>query len=149
VGYGAPVDVAPATPADLPAVRELLLACDLRIEDVGGEGQHFLLAREGGNLLGCIGLEIHGEAGLLRSFAVAPAARRRGIGAVLNDAALGLARSLSVRDLFILTTTVRERALRDGFVDVPREEVPEAIRAGPQFRGLCSATAACMRRRLL
>ena len=148
MGYGAPVYVAPATPADLPAVRELLLACDLRIEDVGGEGQHFLLAREGGNLLGCIGLEIHGEAGLLRSFAVAPAARRRGIGAVLNDAALRLARSLSVRDLFILTTTVRERALRDGFVDVPREEVPEAIRAGPQFRGLCSATAACMRRRL-
>jgi amino-acid N-acetyltransferase len=142
------VDVAPATPVDLPAVRELLLACDLRVEDVGGEGQHFLLAREGGNLLGCIGLEIHGEAGLLRSFAVAPAARRRGIGAVLNEAALRLARSLSVRDLYLLTTTVRERALRDGFVDVPREEVPETIRAGPQFQGLCPAAAACMRRRI-
>ncbi|MEI6226024.1 MAG: GNAT family N-acetyltransferase [Deltaproteobacteria bacterium] len=142
------MDVASATPADLPAVRELLLACDLRIEDVGGEGQHFLLAREGRDLLGCIGLEIHGEAGLLRSFAVAPAARRRGIGAVLNQAAIALARSFSVRDLYVLTTTVRERALRDGFVDVPREEVPEAIRAGPQFQGLCSATAACMRRRL-
>ena len=130
MGYGAPVDVAPATPADLPAVRELLLA------------------REGRDLLGCIGLEIHGEAGLLRSFVVAPAARRRGIGAVLNQAAIALARSFSVRDLYVLTTTVRERALRDGFVDVPREEVPEAIRAGPQFQGLCSATAACMRRRL-
>jgi amino-acid N-acetyltransferase len=139
------VDVASATPADRPAVRDLLLASDLRVEDLGGEGQHFLLAREGGNLVGCIGLEVHGEAGLLRSFAVAPAARRRGIGAALNEAALRLARSLSVRELYILTTTVRERALRDGFVDVPREEVPEAIRAGPQFRGLCPATAACMR----
>jgi amino-acid N-acetyltransferase len=148
VGYVALVDVASATPADLPAVRELLLACDLRVEDVGGEGQHFLLARGGGKPVGCIGLEVHGEAALLRSFAVAPAARRRGIGAVLNEAALGLARSLGVRDLYILTTTVRERALRDGFVDVPRDEVPEAIREGSQFRGLCPATAACMRMRV-
>jgi amino-acid N-acetyltransferase len=139
------VDVAPATPADLPAVRDLLLACELRIEDVGGAGQHFLLARAGAKLVGCIGLEVHGDAGLLRSFAVAPAARRQGIGAALHEAALRLARSLSVRDLYILTTTVRERALRDGFVDVPREEVPEAIRGGPQFQGLCTATAACMR----
>jgi N-acetylglutamate synthase-like GNAT family acetyltransferase len=143
-----PVDVAPATQADLPAVRELLLACDLRVEDVAGEGQHFLVARDAAGLVGCIGLEVHGEAGLLRSFAVAPGARRNGIGAALNRAALGLARSLDVRDLYILTTTVRERALRDGFVDVPREELPEAIRGGSQFRGLCPATAACMRMRV-
>jgi amino-acid N-acetyltransferase len=148
VGYGASVEAAPATPADLPAVRELLLACGLLVEDVGGEGQHFLLARDGEGLVGCIGLEVHGEAGLLRSFAVAPAARRKGIGAALNETALGLARSLGVRDLYILTTTVRERALRDGFVDLPREEVPDAIREGSQFRGLCPATAACMRMRL-
>ncbi len=123
--------------------------CGLSAEDVDGKGvQRFLVAREGGELVGCIGLEVHGEAGLLRSFAVAPASRRRGIGAVLHEAAVGLARDLGVKELYLLTTTVRERALRWGFEDVAREEVPPSIRAGSQFRGLCPATAACLRLRV-
>jgi amino-acid N-acetyltransferase len=50
-----------------------------------------------------------------------------------------------VKELYILTTTVRERALRDGFEDVARESVPEGIRQGSQFQGSCPASAACMR----
>jgi amino-acid N-acetyltransferase len=67
---------------------------------------------------------------------------------VLHERAVELARDLGIRDLFILTTTVRERALRDGFEDVAREVVPAAIREGSQFQGLCPASAACMRLRL-
>jgi amino-acid N-acetyltransferase len=99
-------------------------------------------------MAGCIGLEVHGEAGLLRSFAVAPSHRRRGVGAALHRAVVGLARGFGIRDLYILTTTVRERALRDGFEDVAREDVPAVVREGSQFRGLCPASAACMRLRL-
>jgi amino-acid N-acetyltransferase len=106
------------------------------------------VAREEGRLAGCIGLEPRGEAGLLRSFAVAPGLRRRGIGAALHDAAVARARALGVRDLYVLTTTVKERALRTGFEEVAREEVPEVIRAGAQFRSLCPASAACLRLRL-
>jgi len=143
------MDIGPASVADFPAIRDLLRACALSADDVDGMGaQRFLVAREGGTLLGCIGLEVHGEAGLLRSFAVAPSHRRRGVGAALNEAAVGLARGLGVRDLYILTTTVRERALRDGFEDVAREVVPAAIREGGQFRGQCPASAACMRLRV-
>ena len=98
--------------------------------------------------MGCIGLEVHGRAGLLRSFAVAPAWRHRGLGASLQAAAVELARAAGIGALYILTTTVRERALRDGFEDVAREAVPAAIRAGSQFRGLCPASAACMRLRV-
>ena len=98
--------------------------------------------------MGCIGLEVHGPSGLLRSFAVAPARRRHGLGAALHAAAVAMARAAGIRELYILTTTVRERALRDGFEDVARERVPEAIREGSQFRGLCPASAACMRLRL-
>lgn len=106
------------------------------------------MAREEGRLAGCIGLEVHGDAGLLRSFAVAPPLRRHGIGAALHDAAVARARALGVRDLYVLTTTVRERALRTGFEEVAREEVPGAVREGSQFRSLCPATAACLRLRL-
>jgi amino-acid N-acetyltransferase len=143
------VDVRPATPADLPSIRELLVACGLPADDVHGEGfQHLLVARDGDVLVGCIGLEVHGPAGLLRSFAVAPGRRRQGQGAILHDRAVALARALGVRELHVLTTTVRERALRSGFEDVPRDEVPEAIREGTQFRSGCPATASCMRLRL-
>jgi amino-acid N-acetyltransferase len=67
---------------------------------------------------------------------------------VLHERAVELARNLGTRDLFILTTTVRERALRDGFEDVARESVPETIREGSQFRGMCPASAACLRLRV-
>jgi amino-acid N-acetyltransferase len=140
------MNIGPASTGDLPAIRDLLRSCALSADDVNGEGtQRFLVAREGGDLAGCIGLEVHGEAGLLRSFAVAPAFRRRGVGAALHAAAVKVARELGIRELYILTTTVRERALRDGFEEVARESVPEVIREGSQFRGLCPASAACMR----
>jgi amino-acid N-acetyltransferase len=143
------VEVVPPSPAELPRVRSLLEACGLESADVaGGPEQRFLVAREGGAIVGCIGLEVHGPSGLLRSFAVAPAWRRHGLGAALHAAAVAMARAAGVRELYILTTTVRERALRDGFEDVARDEVPEAIREGSQFRGLCPASAACMRLRL-
>jgi len=130
-------------------VRALLEACGLESVDVaGGPSQRLLVAREGEELVGCIGLEVHGASGLLRSFAVAPAWRRRGLGAALQAAALEMARAAGLQDLYILTTTVRERALRDGFEDVARERVPGSIRAGTQFQGLCPASAACMRRRV-
>jgi amino-acid N-acetyltransferase len=143
------VEVRPATRDDLPAIRALLEASALPASDVDGEGeQRLLVVREDGRLAGCIGLEVHGDAGLLRSFAVAPPLRRRGIGAALHEAAVARARALGVRDLYVLTTTVKERALRTGFEEVAREEVPAAIRAGSQFRSLCPATAACLRLRL-
>lgn len=133
-----------ASAGDLPEIRALLRACGLPDDDVGTPGQRFLVARSGAGPLGCIGLEVHGPDALLRSFAVAPAQRRRGVGAALHDRAVKEAAALGVRRLYLLTTTVRERALRHGFADVPRELVPASIREGAQFRSLCPATAACM-----
>ena len=142
------MDIERASAGDLPEIRELLRACDLRDEDVGEAGQHFLVARSGNELVGCIGLEVHGQDALLRSFAVLPARRRQGLGVALHDRAVAEARALGVRRLFLLTITVRERAARSGFEDVPRQEVPASIREGAQFGSLCPATAACMQLRI-
>jgi len=142
------MDIRRAVAGDLPEIRALLRACDLRDEDVGEAGQLFLIARNRPELAGCIGVDVHGQDALLRSFAVAPACRGRGLGAALHDRAVEEARALGVRRLFLLTSTVRERAARSGFEDVPREELPASIRDSAQVRSLCPATAACMQLRI-
>jgi amino-acid N-acetyltransferase len=142
------MDIGRAAAGDLPEIRALLRACDLRDEDVGGAGQVFLIARSGLELTGCIGVEFHGQDALLRSFAVSPACRGRGLGAELHDLAVEEARTLGVRRLFLLTSTVRDRAVRSGFEDFPREDLPASIRDGAQVRHLCPATAACMQLRI-
>lgn len=142
------MDIRRAVAGDLPEIRALLRACDLRGEDVGETGPAFLIARDGAELAGCIGLEVHGQDALLRSLAVLPACRRRGLGAALHDRAVEEARALGVRRLFLLTSTVRERAARSGFEDFPREGLPASIRDGAQVRSLCPATAACMQLRI-
>ncbi len=142
------MEIVPATTEDLADLRGLVRSCGLRDEDMGLPGQRFLVAREEGRPVGCIGLEVHGAAGLLRSFAVEPGSRGRGVGRALHGRALALARELGLRDLFILTTTVREMALAWGFEEVGRDVVPEAIRQGEQFRSLCPATASCLRLRV-
>jgi amino-acid N-acetyltransferase len=142
------MDIGRAVTGDLPGIRALLRACDLRDEDVGEAGHLFLIARSGPELTGCIGVEVHGQDALLRSFAVSPACRGRGLGAALHDRAVEEARTLGVRRLFLLTSTVRERAARSGFEDFPREDLPASIREGPQVRSLCPATATCMQLRI-
>ena len=142
------MDIGRAAAGDLPEIRALLRACDLRDEDVGEAGQLFLVARIGPEMAGCIALEVHGQDALLRSFAVSPACRGRGLGAALHERAVEEARALAVRRLFLLTSTVRERAARSGFEDVPREAVPASIREGAQFGLLCPATSACMQLRI-
>ena len=81
----------------------------------GRAPQRFLVAREGGRPRGlhrARGPRGGRAAPVLRRGAAA--LRRRGVGAALHDAAVALARALGIRDLYILTTTVRERALRTG-----------------------------------
>lgn len=69
-----------AVPGDWEAVRALLESCSLPRD---GAQQHlgdFLLAFDGGVLAACGGLECSGDVALLRSVAVAPSHRGRGLG---------------------------------------------------------------------
>ena len=66
-------------------------------------------------------------------------AASRAVESAVRDRAVEVARGLGVRRLFLLTSTVRERASRSGFEDVPREELPASIRDSAQVRSLCPA----------
>ena len=108
-----------------------------------------LVVAEGGDgLVGVAGLEVYGNNGLLRSLAVSPEARGRGLGRRLVDRAVAKARGLGVESLYLLTTDAGSWFEKLGFRYLDRSGVPSSIRATPQFAGLCPETALSMRIRL-
>lgn len=144
----APLQVEPALPGDLPEILDLLRAVALPSEGVPEHLGGFVVARDAGQVVGCAGLEMHGQTALLRSLAVGPGWRGDGLGRKLAGAILARARELGAREAVLLTSTVQEWAAREGFEVVPRESVEEAVRSSWEFGASRCATAVCMRLRL-
>jgi amino-acid N-acetyltransferase len=133
---------------DLVAIRSLLEDVDLPATDVGRTGQIFFVARMAGAVIGCVGMEPYGEVALLRSLAVTPRYRGQGLSFALFERVTNEARSLCVRDLYLLTTTAEALFARWGFRRVVRDQVPAPVRESAEFTSLCPTTAACMVRTL-
>lgn len=135
----------PATLADLAACRELLHACGLPLGglEVAFPGGYVVVAD--GGLVGCAGVEAYGDAGLLRSVAVAPAARGRGLGERLTRDRVAHAQAAGLASLWLLTTTASAYFPRLGFAAVDRAAAPTGLQRSAEFTGLCPASAVCMR----
>lgn len=139
------IELRTATPADDAAIRQLLQSAGLPADDVASGPQQYVVAHDGARLVGTVGVEVVGTDALVRSLAVVPEWRGRGIAGALHRRILEVARRRGVRALFLLTTTAEDYAARRGFRRIDRSDVPPAILALPQFRRLCPASAACMR----
>jgi len=142
--------ITPAGAADLPAVLGLLDAAALPHRDVTPALlQHYLVARRAGALLGVVGLEPLGPAGLLRSLAVASEERGHGLGVELTRALERHAGGLGISRLYLLTTTAERFFTRLGYRAIPRADAPPALQQTTEFRELCSSSSVCMVRDLL
>lgn len=119
----------------------LLRAAGLPLDGWDAPGLLRWAVREDGALLGVIALERHADHGLLRSLAVAPTARGRGLAHALVAHALHEARALGLRDVAGLTTTIPDLLPRWGFREVARADLPAALAASPELRGACPASA--------
>jgi amino-acid N-acetyltransferase len=122
----------------------LLREAGLPFEDVDPGRQDFVVASVDGIIVGCVGLEIFGSLGLLRSLAVREPHRGSGLGGALFERVLEVARGKGVQRLFLLTTTAAPFFARRGFVPADRSIVPEGMGQSAQFASLCPSTAACM-----
>lgn len=124
-------------------VRRLVGAADLPTDDLGEQDlAHFLGI--GAPCHGVVGLELHGDAALLRSLVVAQDRRGTGDGKVLVAAAEQHARENGVRRIYLLTTTAAPFFARLGWSDADRASAPDAIRATREFSSLCPSTASFM-----
>lgn len=131
------------------AVEALLAGAQLPVADLGSSRSLTLLGmRDGGRLVGVVGVEVYGRVGMLRSLAVEPAHRKTGLGTTLATSAEAWAAEQGIETLYLLTTTAAQFFARRGYVAVPRSEAPQAIAATAQFSALCPASSTLMRRAL-
>jgi amino-acid N-acetyltransferase len=140
------VELRDLTAEDMPRARALLASCELPTDDLDDASIALVGAFDGGALVGVIGLQSCGDAGLLRSLAVDPAHRDHGVARALCDRVSEVARAREMRELWLLTTTAEAYFTRLGFMLVEREAAPAQVRATTQFASLCPATARVMRR---
>ena len=143
------VELRPACAADFDAIVALLGAADLPVEDLDAPRlDAFVVATEGEICVGVVGLEIHESDALLRSLAVEPQHRSRGLGARLVHAMETDARARGVAALYLLTTTATTFFERVGYSAHDRTAVPSPIATTTEFSSLCPDTADCLWRDL-
>ncbi|HET8723847.1 MAG TPA: GNAT family N-acetyltransferase [Anaeromyxobacteraceae bacterium] len=130
---GATTSVGPASGGDLDAIRRLLVAALLPSGDLGGPNQRFIVARQGGRVVGCAGLETFGENGQLRSMAVHWTSRNAGLGSTLHGRLLFEALQAGVRNLYVVTTTAEDFFTRQGYRKVRATDVPPGVLASEEY----------------
>lgn len=133
-------------PDDEKTVIALLEQGQLLTEDLPAGLPDFIIARENKTPVGVAGLERFGSVGLLRSVAVAPAHRGKGIADRMIRQLLATADAARLRELYLITKTADHYFDRYGFAPVSRELVPESIQRTRQFSGLCPLSAVVMKR---
>jgi amino-acid N-acetyltransferase len=138
-----------AAPQDESKIRQLLAASDLHHQDMRtSQLQHFLLARDQSEIVGVVGLELQGNGALLRSLAVAPSYRNRGLGTELVQKIEAYAKASKVDALYLLTMTAEDFFAKRGYQRTSRETAPAGIQATTEFHSLCPVSAVCMVKRL-
>jgi amino-acid N-acetyltransferase len=137
-----------ATPKDLPAVEQLLRHSELPTVGVKDFINDFLVAEAGNDIVGVVGMEYCCNYGLLRSTAVAPDWRSKGVARQLVEQIIARAESRGTNALYLLTTTAERYFPSFGFVQTTRDAVPDEIKATDEFRSACPASATVMSRQL-
>lgn len=149
------VEIRKASLADIPALLELINAYAVqaimlpRTEFEMAENiRDFLVALDGGHLLGCGALHFYtATSGEVRSLAVSPAAKGKGIGRTLVEALEDEARAQDLHSIFAFTYVAGFFA-KLGFEEVDRGELPlkawkDCLRC-PKFQA-CDETAVLKR----
>lgn len=146
---GGPPGIEPARDEDVPAIVALLEAAGLPTQHLEEGSAALFVAWDGaGRAVGCVGLERHGSAGLLRSVAVGVGERGRGIGRALVERALTEAGAAGVAELVLLTMGAGPFFRALGFEPAPREAIDPALLDSWEFRLHERVPAELLRRRL-
>ena len=133
-----------AAASDLEAIRGLLAASGLPVEDLAGSEPEFIVARRAGRLIGAGALQRFGSVALLRSVAVVELERHRSVGQRIVQELERMARSVHITELVLLTQTAAGFFRRLGYNVIERDAAPAPVQGSAEFRSLCPRSATCM-----
>lgn len=139
------ITIGPASAEDLEMIRAILRSSGLPEGGIEDHWRTFLVARDGDAIIACGGAEAYQFAALIRSVAVLPEYKSRGIGRRLVRQLLDRLAARGLREFYLLTTTAEEYFKRRGFKVCDRDEVHPQLLASSEFQGACPDTATCMR----
>ena len=144
------LNIRPASPDDLQAILILLEESQLPAVDltVNSLANFHIAEAENGEVAGVAGLDKAGSRGLLRSLAVAPRYRGKGVAEQLVLQCETSALIAGVYEIYLLTLTAKNFFRRLGYQVLSREVVPREIAVHQQFQSLCPASAECLGKRL-
>jgi N-acetylglutamate synthase-like GNAT family acetyltransferase len=134
----------PARASDLPSIERLLTTSQLPLAGVADSLPGFVVAESDGAIVGTAALEVCCDNALLRSVAVAPEWRSRGLGRALVTRVIADAEARGLRALYLLTTTAEHYFPSFGFQEVARSEVPGDVQGTEEFRSACPQSAVVM-----
>ena len=139
------------TKAEVGEISKLLSQAGLPTEDLTLDKlKNFLVARqEEGSLIGAIGVEAHGDVGLLRSLVVHPSHRGQGAGKRLTDEIESFAKRKGIKTLYLLTTTAADFFPSLGYHVIQRARVPASIAGTEEFKTICPVPAVCLFKNLV
>lgn len=129
---------------DLPGIEHLLTTSGLPLAGVAAGLGGFVVAESAGAIVGTAALEICQNDALLRSVAVAPEWRSRGLGRALVTRVIADAEAQGLRAMYLLTTTAEHYFPSFGFQPVTRAAVPAEVQSTVEFREACPASAVVM-----
>jgi len=133
-----------AQASDLPAIAALLECCGLPSADIQPLQPWFHVAVLDGRLVGCAGAERYGRSMVVRSVAVLPDYRDRGIASHLVQAVLTRARADGCRHAVLLSANSPSYFARYGFSLVAASRLPPEVLASPEFSRGGDVPALCM-----
>jgi amino-acid N-acetyltransferase len=97
------------------------------LESVYDSLREFRVVIGRGKLLGCVAVDVFwANLAEVKSLAVSPAARGKGIGGKLIEAAVADAKALGIKKLFALTYE-KEFFLKQGFRVIDRQKLPDKV----------------------
>ena len=136
--------VRPAKQVDMVGVRAVIEHLGWHIEDFSDDAyRKFLVLHNETGLVGCVALELYGEAAILRSLAVKKDARGVGYGWLLAETAVTMARHRGVKRIYLLTENASDFfAAKLGFRIVDISTVSAAVANSGTFRNRHSGATA-------
>lgn len=131
--------------SDLITLRQILGSCQLPANDLTKEHlDHFYLLKRDSDAYGCIGLEIFGENGLLRSLAIKKQIRGKGYGQLLVRQIEEYAQGQGIDSIYLLTTTAEAFFNKMGYSPIDRDDIPQEVKKSEEFSSICPSSATAM-----